>query len=873
MKTLPPDMAGNSALVDAIRENFRAVERLHHPNIAAAKTLEVDPQSGDCLLIMEYVDGVELNRLLFKRGGQMAMDEVIGISRQIASALDFCHSRNIVHRDIKPSNIIVEAGGILKILDFGLATEFQTTIQGVEEEKPESMGTGGTLCFMPPEQWKGLRVDGRTDQYALAATIYKLLSGKAPFQDAPNVTALMNAVINDPVPSIGGLSQRVWAVLERALSKDRKRRFDTCTEFIDTLDSTWALGASPWVSKSFFLPVAAVCGILVAAFIYLAGGRDESTSVGPARSVPIARPLGLTYHALVIGINDYLHGKGWPDLENARGDAEAVASVLRDLYGFENVVKLLDQAASRSNILHEIEEMAVSRDLNDAVFIFFAGHGEYSTTLDEGFWIPSDGVNTNLDSRAKAGWIKNLEITSLLEASDARHMLVVADSCYAGAMTRGESSHSGAGTANRATLYSEMLNRCSRYVIASGEFWEKSYDSGFSNSPFTQYFLDALRQNTNRWMSVFELADTIRNPYLEHTGKQMKFGPLLRRSGGQFVFELEKAGSEEDLDLTDEPAPVLSDNPLPELATLMRSGRTNAAHKLLEKLPASLQTNALVRAVATRFDSEDKDSRIRHVDDLIEYLDSHPIELDPGLQTKLEASARPRVLVVLGPEDRTHSQRGLIDETIWRSGLSSLFETAGGMTVVDREDLPDSLSEIKLSTTGISDERVRSLVGGLLPASLLVTGEYFIEENVSRVFLRLLATESAEVLGSFQVIVDEPMQKELKIRNVAADIHKRALSKRPLQARAVVLDDQDMIKAGAGIFHGVRAESRFELVKRELEESELFFDDFSERIVGTARIEKLRENSVLLRPTWEQAIAENEHDALWIREIVEPAGE
>ena len=111
IKQLPPELVTNPAQVESIRKNFQVIERLHHPHIAAAKTLEVDPQTGETYLVMEYVEGRELNRLLLNRGGRMALDEVLRIARQVAAALDFCHGHNLVQRDTKPGNIIVNDKG------------------------------------------------------------------------------------------------------------------------------------------------------------------------------------------------------------------------------------------------------------------------------------------------------------------------------------------------------------------------------------------------------------------------------------------------------------------------------------------------------------------------------------------------------------------------------------------------------------------------------------------------------------------------------------------------------------------------------------------------------------------------------------------
>jgi len=870
IKQLPPKLADDPAQVETIRSNFQAVERLHHPNIAAAKTLEVDPGSGECFFVMEFVDGMELNRLLLRHDNRMPLDEVIGIARQVATALDFCHSRHIIHRDIKPGNIIVDKKGVVKVLDFGLAEAFATRMASItREQATEYMTIGGTCHFMPPEQWKGQRMDGRTDQYALAATVYKLLSGTAPFESAPNVTALMAAVEHEPVPPIEGLDQRAWTALEKALSKRREERFDTCTAFVDACTQAPVSDPPWWRRKSRLILIGATCAALALASPYVARKWHGSGQPSTDRSAALLPESSskLVYHGLVIGINDYRENEGWPDLENARRDAEDLADVLRSRYGFQSVEMLLDREATRGRILQKIEDMALSRDVNDAVLIYFAGHGEYSQELDEGYWVPADGTRREYDEQAKAGWIKNLEITSLMEASDARHVLVVADSCYAGALSRRSSPVTAGVQTNTAANYSRMLNRSSRYVIASGEHWEQAYDSGVSNSPFAHYLLNALKHNTNRWMSAYELAEAIRAPYHQHTGNTIRVGPLLRKGCGQFVFETGEGAAEGTIQLAAKPAPVLSDHPLLGYAMLTRSGRTNAAVRLLRKLPEDLRTAPLLTSVTDYFDVARRQSRRQRLDEMIEYLRRNPPAPDPLVQKALEAFAKPRVLVVLGPEDQSHNQRGKIDETIWRSGLTEFLRSAGGLRVFDRDNLDDALFEIKLSASNASDQRARSLVGELLPASLLVTGEVFSEGNTSRVFLRLLAAESAEILGAFESKVNKPEELAREIEVAAGRIHARALSARPLRAK-VIQADADTMQAAVGWFHGARTDSRFELLRR-IRQEHVLFEEYREERVGTARVKYLGENTLDLDPQWAETVTKEQYDALWVRELME----
>ena len=169
LKALPPELSHNSAEMALVRENFQIIEQLHHPNIAAVKTLEQDAQTGDYFLIMECVEGMDLWRWLQQEGGQASLAETQAVLWHVAEALDYAHSQKIIHRDIKPANVIIRQDGAVKVLDFGLAAQIQTSLARVSQV---NYGTSGTGPYMAPEQWRGQQQDAATDQYALAVLAY-----------------------------------------------------------------------------------------------------------------------------------------------------------------------------------------------------------------------------------------------------------------------------------------------------------------------------------------------------------------------------------------------------------------------------------------------------------------------------------------------------------------------------------------------------------------------------------------------------------------------------------------------------------------------------------------------------------------------------
>ncbi len=297
LKALPPELSHNSVEMEEIRENFRLVEGLHHPNIAAAKTLERDEVTGDTYLVMECVVGVNLRQWRKQRGkldtgsskragehaaagavkvgpreplaGCRTLDEALPVLRQVAAALDFAHSRKIIHRDVKPSNVMLSADGTVKVLDFGLAAQIHTSMSRVSRVH---YGTSGTGPYMAPEQWRGQRQGARTDQYALAVMAYELLAGELPFENS-DAAVLREAVLKEPVGVIAGLEKRVWLALQRALAKEPADRFEDCGTFVAALSGECGQGVASSGKRLLLALAAALVALACAsAWFFRTGG-------------------------------------------------------------------------------------------------------------------------------------------------------------------------------------------------------------------------------------------------------------------------------------------------------------------------------------------------------------------------------------------------------------------------------------------------------------------------------------------------------------------------------------------------------------------------------------------------------------------------
>lgn len=212
------------------------------------------------------------------------------------------------------------------------------------------------------------------------------------------------------------------------------------------------------------------------------GSRREAGSGPPlVESVDFGR-----YHALVIGNGAYRH---LPSLETARADAEAVAEVLRDRYGFR--VKLI-RDATRYDILSALNELRATLTDEDNLLVYYAGHGELDKVNMRGQWLPVDA-----ERESSANWISNVAITDILNAMNTRHVMVVSDSCYSGALTRSSLATLDAALSDerRAAWFQALASKRSRTALTSGGLAPVLDAGGGGHSVFAGAFLDVLRRN------------------------------------------------------------------------------------------------------------------------------------------------------------------------------------------------------------------------------------------------------------------------------------------------------------------------------------------------------------------------------------------
>ena len=228
VKMPKPAFAADAGFAARFREEARRTARLNHPNIVTV--YDVGEVEGTPYISMRYVDGPSLADLIAS-AGQMPPRRALDILEQIAAALDYAHSQEVVHGDVKPSNVLVDHADQVTLTDFGIA-------RAVGSESATQAMAFGTPDYISPELARGEAVGPASDVYSLGVVAYELLVGRKPF-NADNPLALVYAHAYSPPPPPDQLNPRLSTetaqVLLRALAKDPSRRYSTAAQFVAAL--------------------------------------------------------------------------------------------------------------------------------------------------------------------------------------------------------------------------------------------------------------------------------------------------------------------------------------------------------------------------------------------------------------------------------------------------------------------------------------------------------------------------------------------------------------------------------------------------------------------------------------------------------------
>ncbi|MBZ0285165.1 MAG: protein kinase, partial [Anaerolineae bacterium] len=236
LKVLPPQLAAEREFIERFRREAQTAAGLEHAHIVPVYDYGVF--GGLSYVIMRLLNGGSLAERLSQRAINNelpSLHETATVIKSLAGALDYAHSRGVVHRDIKANNIMFDDRGAAYVVDFGIAKLTNASTTGLT-------GAGmivGTPSYMAPEQWKGESVTPATDQYAMGALTYFMITGRLPFE-AQSQTALMYKHLHEePTPPQTWreeLPASIQTVLNQALAKTPNDRYPTVTEFAEAFE-------------------------------------------------------------------------------------------------------------------------------------------------------------------------------------------------------------------------------------------------------------------------------------------------------------------------------------------------------------------------------------------------------------------------------------------------------------------------------------------------------------------------------------------------------------------------------------------------------------------------------------------------------------
>jgi serine/threonine protein kinase len=223
IKALPLELKHVSDRCARLRREAILLASLNHPNIAMIH--DIVESEHTVYLVLELVEGITLAERLFE--GPFSLEKILQISRQIAVALAAAHKKGIVHRDLKPANIMVTAGGLVKVLDFGLAKALPH-IHAFTDIHSGPGFTFGTPAYMSPEQARGDSIDFRSDIFCFGIMAYEMAAGTRPFNGHSLPAIVAQILEKEPIPLARvrpDLPQEFSRIVHRCIQKNPAERY------------------------------------------------------------------------------------------------------------------------------------------------------------------------------------------------------------------------------------------------------------------------------------------------------------------------------------------------------------------------------------------------------------------------------------------------------------------------------------------------------------------------------------------------------------------------------------------------------------------------------------------------------------------------
>jgi serine/threonine protein kinase len=246
IKILHEHLAEDSSFKERFEREAKLIASLNHPNIVQVYDFSVLDEGGQMIsyMVMPYIPGKTLREILEElvaRGERMPHERIRDILLDVASALQYAHSRGMVHRDVKPANILFDEHGRVVLSDFGIARLVESA------NLTQEGATVGTPTYISPEQAAGMPVDSRADLYALGVILYEMLAGEPPFSADTNLSLILKHM-SEPVPSVSEKmsvnNAALDALIYKAMAKNPDDRYPDAQGFANDVVGVFGGDAS-----------------------------------------------------------------------------------------------------------------------------------------------------------------------------------------------------------------------------------------------------------------------------------------------------------------------------------------------------------------------------------------------------------------------------------------------------------------------------------------------------------------------------------------------------------------------------------------------------------------------------------------------------
>ena len=288
VKVLHLDLSHDRRILSMFEKEAKILQDFGHPNIA--RLYEFRRHQDYHYLVLEWIDGQSLDKIIKKKGQPLSTDEVSTILLPVTSAVHYLHNKEHLHCDIKPANILIAKNRKIYLADMGVARSFKSDT------------TGGTPPYMAPEQFQSGALTKQTDIYAMGITVFELLSGGVlPFRG--NSTHSQGSTLNEkiawehlnlPLPSLHGINrnvpEEVCQVISRALSKNPQDRYQSVNDFFNEYEKA-KIGAKPSISGEINQGAASAATMLFTGLQEIADGLSGGKAHLPSGQSQL--PLGL----------------------------------------------------------------------------------------------------------------------------------------------------------------------------------------------------------------------------------------------------------------------------------------------------------------------------------------------------------------------------------------------------------------------------------------------------------------------------------------------------------------------------------------------------------------------------------------------------